>query len=99
MRAINDVFAFLGSDDVRGTGIVYGKAPPFNVMNDGDEIVLDWRRGDKHVIVSFDGSGQYGYAMLVDGKYVPGCFNDPVAWGELPCDLKEYFKVMLSCIG
>ncbi len=36
------------------------------------EIVLEWYFNNKSVVLSISGDGNYGYAMLLNGKYVAG---------------------------
>ncbi len=55
------------------------------------EIVFEWINGPKHAVVSFEGDGEFGYALKADGRFVPGAFRgDPR--GSLPADLSEYIN-------
>jgi hypothetical protein len=56
------------------------------------EIVFEWISGSRHAIVSFEGEGEYGYAIKTEGgRFVPGAFRgDPK--GSLPVDLLEYIN-------
>lgn len=59
------------------------------IWNDDGEIVFEWIESDRHAVVSIEGDGTLGYAVLRDGQFLPGQQkNAPV--GTMPIDLKEY---------
>jgi hypothetical protein len=55
------------------------------------EIVFEWINGPRHAVVSFEGDGEFGYAIKTDGRFVPGAFRgDPR--GSIPADLLEHIN-------
>lgn len=62
------------------------------IWSDEGEIAFEWKTGGKHAIVSFDGGGTYGYAMLMDGKFRAGAVELP-APNVVPSDLLAYLDV------
>lgn len=59
-----------------------------NEWGDEGEICFEWISSDRHAIVSIEGDGEIGYAMLVDGKFVAGAEVCPPS--RLPDDLRAY---------
>jgi hypothetical protein len=59
---------------------------------DHEEKCIDLRQGAKHAVLSydFDGSGVYGYAMLIDGRFEAGTAEGRLDADALPSDLTEY---------
>lgn len=60
------------------------------VWTDGDtEVVLEWIKGDWHAVVSFEGGGEFGYAMRQGSQFIPG---EQVGNCDraLPSDLLKY---------
>ena len=55
---------------------------------DEGEICFEWIAPDRHAIVSIEGDGEIGYAMLVDGKFVSG--EATAKTGRIPADLGRY---------
>lgn len=62
------------------------------IWSDEGEVAFEWKAAEKHAIVSFDGGGTYGYAMLVNGKFKAGEFELP-APDTVPSDLLAYLDV------
>lgn len=57
-----------------------------------EEILFEWIDGVTHAIVSIDGEGTYGYAMLSDeGTFCPGAVNNPPV-NTMPDDLRIYIE-------
>lgn len=59
-----------------------------NEWTDEGEICFEWIAPNRHAIVSIEGDGLIGYAMLVDGKFVPGA--ESARPGTFPDDLARY---------
>lgn len=62
------------------------------IWSDDGEVAFEWKQGQKHAIVSFDGDGGYGYAMLAQDRFRAGSQNMPAA-NTMPSDLKDYLDV------
>lgn len=59
------------------------------IWNDDGDIVFEWIENDRHAVVSIEGDGTLGYAVMRDGQFQPGQHkNAPVE--TTPIDLKEY---------
>lgn len=58
--------------------------------SDEGEICFEWISSDRHAIVSIEGDGEIGYAMLVGGKFVAGAEVCPPS--RLPDDLARYLS-------
>ncbi len=57
---------------------------------DGEsEVVLEWIKGEKHAIVSFEGDGEFGYAMRQGDRFAPGSSPNNVEEAALD-DLIDY---------
>lgn len=57
---------------------------------DGEsEVVLEWIKGEKHAIVSFEGDGEFGYAMRQGDRFSPGSSPNNVEVAALD-DLIDY---------
>jgi hypothetical protein len=57
---------------------------------DGEsEVVLEWINGEKHAIVSFEGDGEFGYAMRQGDRFAPGSSPNNVEVAALD-DLIDY---------
>lgn len=63
-----------------------------NIWSDEGEVAFEWKTPEKHAIVSFDGDGYYGYAMLVNDRFRAGAQDMPLA-NTIPSDLKDYLSV------
>jgi hypothetical protein len=63
-----------------------------DIWSDDGEIAFEWMKNDKHAIVSFDGDGKYGYAMLHGASFQPGHVIDPEP-DIFPDDLMEYLEI------
>lgn len=62
------------------------------VWSDEGEVAFEWKTPEKHAMVSFDGDGYYGYAMLIDNRFKAGAQEMPMA-NTIPSDLREYLGV------
>lgn len=59
------------------------------VWSDDGEIVFEWINNDRHAVVSVEGDGILGYALLLDGQFTSG--NEVEASvRSIPSDLLEY---------
>lgn len=58
--------------------------------SDEGEICFEWISSDRHAIVSVEGDGEIGYAMLVEGRFVAGAEVCPPS--RLPEDLARYLS-------
>ncbi len=58
---------------------------------DDGEIVFEWYGKSYHLVVSFDGDGEYGYSYEVDGEIIAG-FYEGFCDQDLPEDLRNYFN-------
>ncbi len=66
-----------------------GLATP-HVWTDGDtEVVLEWISGERHAVVSFEGDGNFGYAMKQGSRFNPGQQSGNCD-RPLPTDLLKY---------
>jgi hypothetical protein len=61
------------------------------VWKDEGEIGIEWISAGKHAIVSIEGDGLFGYAMLRDGVFHSGEERDPPVT-TLPADLRDYLE-------
>jgi hypothetical protein len=88
IAAISDVQSFAGAlpQDL--------KVPVMGASEYGD-IALQWRANGMRALVSFEGDGSYGYALLVDGSVRPGKTAVKSA-SELPGDLRDYLIALSS---
>jgi len=60
------------------------------IWTDGEsEVVLEWIKGDKHAIVSFEGAGDFGYAMRQGERFAPGTSPNDIDVAAFD-DLVEY---------
>ena len=67
-------------------------APIVSATEDG-EIILEWLKGDKEAVVSFDGDECFGYAVLEGDNYRPGSEDGRLGDGfEMPRDLAAYLS-------
>ncbi|NTF17693.1 hypothetical protein G6L37_04720 [Agrobacterium rubi] len=57
---------------------------------DEGEICFEWIAPNRHAIVSIEGDGEIGYAMLVDGTFVSG--EEAAIPHRFPADLKSYLS-------
>ncbi|WNV09597.1 hypothetical protein [Tardiphaga sp. 709] len=62
---------------------------PLIWSDDASEIVFEWMLGDRHAVVSFEGDGEFGYAMKIGGRFVPGRHRGNPN-GPTPVDLANY---------
>lgn len=60
---------------------------PDEWANEG-EICFEWIAPGRHAIVSIEGDGEIGYAMLVEGTFIAG--EERAAASRFPSDLKLY---------
>jgi hypothetical protein len=58
--------------------------------SDEGEICFEWISSTRHAIVSIEGDGEIGYAMLIDGKFVAGGEVCPPS--RMPDDLARYLS-------
>jgi hypothetical protein len=56
--------------------------------SDEDEICFEWISDERHAIVSIEGDGEIGYAMLVGGRFVAGAEKGIPSC--MPSDLASY---------
>lgn len=64
--------------------------PTPKVTTDGEqEVVITWRTATSRAVLSFEGDGSYGYALLKGDRFVPG-EEDAKASGPFPKDLYAY---------
>jgi hypothetical protein len=60
------------------------------ISTDGEtEVVFEWISGERHAVVSFEGDGEFGYAMRQGSRFIPGGQlgkSDDI----LPTDLLKY---------
>jgi hypothetical protein len=62
------------------------------VWSDGEtEVALEWINHEKHAIVTFEGDGEFGYAMRETDRFVPGKVVGQANAGP-PDDLLRYFR-------
>ena len=68
------------------------KKPIISLADDG-ELVLEWKSADKsdEAVVSFEGDGFFGYALLQGNEFKPG-ESDGDLKVEIPADLDEYLS-------
>jgi hypothetical protein len=60
------------------------------IWTDGEtEVTFEWNRGHQQAVVSFEGDGQFGYAMKQGRKFVPGSSPNEIGAAALD-DLIEY---------
>lgn len=59
-----------------------------NEWADEGEICFEWISSNRHAIVSIEGDGEIGYALLVDGRFEAGAEVCPPS--RLPDDLRAY---------
>jgi hypothetical protein len=60
------------------------------IWTDGEgEILFEWIKGNHHAAVSFEGDGEFGYALRLGSRFVPGTHNGRCG-GMLPIDLLRY---------
>jgi hypothetical protein len=71
------------------------QAPTVFTAEDG-EVILEWKRGDLHAVVDFQGDGFFGYALLSDGRFIPGEHEGDLSKDTLPADLTTYLKSFSS---
>ncbi|GLI23425.1 hypothetical protein XFLAVUS301_30990 [Xanthobacter flavus] len=64
--------------------------PRCSVGSDG-EIVLEWRDGERHALVSFEGDQSFGYTFRLGQGFVPGEAEGRIPGGA-PADLVAYLK-------
>lgn len=84
MQAAQDAIRFLIACPVE-----WG-SPRISAAEDG-EFALEWLEDGKEAVVSFDGDGAFGYAMLVGERFRPGNQDGRLDAGfEVPDDLREY---------
>jgi hypothetical protein len=77
------------TDCLRFLGLLKAKTPTvIDVAADG-EIVLEWRDDGRRATATFEGDGEFGYAMRRDGRFVPGAHQARVT-DSLPEDLAAY---------
>lgn len=58
--------------------------------SDEGEICFEWIAPGRHAIVSIEGDGEIGYAMLVDGKFIAG--DEIGTPADIPRDLGRYLS-------
>ena len=61
---------------------------------EGGEISLQWKQNGKRAIADFEGDGKFGYALFIEGRFVPGQY-DVETTAEIPADLLSYLKKMI----
>lgn len=67
------------------------QTPTVFTAEDG-EIVLEWKQGSSHAVVDFQGDGFFGYALLSEGRFIPGKHEGDLSQSTLPEDLIQYLK-------
>lgn len=88
--------AALGMEAARSNAKLYAKsvydqtglAHSFEELD--DEVNVRWVRGNSRAVASFEKDGSIGYAMLIDGVFVPGA--ERVIASRVPKDLVEYLR-------
>jgi len=63
--------------------------PPHVSANEDGEVAFQWMKDAARLLISFEGDGRYGYAMLKGGAFAPGKVEVESA-SDLPEDLNEY---------
>jgi hypothetical protein len=62
------------------------------ISTDGEtEVVVEWIKNDYHAIVSFEGDGEFGYAMRPGDQFIPGRELGATS-GAPPIDLLHYIS-------
>jgi hypothetical protein len=85
-RALSDALTF--------AALLPADAPVANISTAEDgEIIIEWRIKDRHAVVSFDGDGMFGYAMLIGDSYKPGSKEAKLGDGTIPSDLADYLGI------
>jgi hypothetical protein len=92
ISATSDRLSGAASEALRFLAKLSADSPRPSIWTDSEtEIVFEWIDGPRHAVVSFEGDGEFGYAIKADGLFVPGAFRgDPK--GSLPADLSEYIN-------
>lgn len=85
----SDAARFLDAFNASGSDMI----KPEMWCADG-EIAFEWIADNKHAIASFDGDGTFGYAMLVNGRFVPGAVENGSP-DHFPADLAGYLSSRL----
>jgi len=69
--------------------------PTVSITDDETEVILEWRQGQHHVILSIDDSEHYEYTIYDDVKaiYTPGQHR-PKITEAIPDDLHQYLTQM-----
>jgi hypothetical protein len=71
-KANSSVAAQIADARKFASALPLGLAVP-RIWTDGDsEVVFEWIKGEKHAIVSFEGGGNFGYAMKRGDRFEPG---------------------------
>lgn len=68
-------------------------APLVSTAEDG-EIVMEWKEPKTHAVVDFEGDGLFGYALLQQGRFIPGKQEGNLSSETLPADLIEYLRAV-----
>ncbi len=63
-------------------------APQISTDGEG-EILFEWIKDERHAAVTFEGDGEFGYAMRRGSRFVPGAQTGKCA-DRLPIDLLRY---------
>ena len=71
--------------------VPFGLRQPLIWVDDENEIVFEWRFSDRHAVVSFEGDGVFGYALLKGDRFVPGQHRGDLN-SPLPSDLASYLS-------
>jgi hypothetical protein len=62
------------------------------IWTDGEgEILFEWLNRNRHAAVSFEGDGEFGYAMKVGSRFVAGAYTGKPD-GIFPVDLLRYLS-------
>ncbi|SUS08521.1 conserved hypothetical protein [uncultured Defluviicoccus sp.] len=71
-----------------------GLRPPVMGIADDGEFVLEFIADQRRAVVSIDGTGALGYALLQQGCFVPGAESARTHAVDLPTDLADYLYAM-----
>jgi len=60
-------------------------------VTDDDDIYLEFIKDTKEAVVSFEGDGEFGYALLHSNKFIAGKYKGVVS-ESIPKDFCDYFE-------
>jgi hypothetical protein len=69
--------------------------PTVSITDDQTEVILEWRQGQHHAILSIDDSEYYGYTTYdyLKETYIPGQHRSKIN-EAIPNDLRQYLTQM-----